>query len=92
MTNGVLSTIDDWTGVRYEGCPWRAFFEPIVRWTMEAYSFFESGQLAFYAPSPSHKQVEALRCFHRSVNAIHSQQRKLDREESERAREASRRG
>lgn len=46
-------------------CPWRAFKEPVVRDTLAAYRFFESGQLAeYWGHDPPSYAVEALIFYH----------------------------
>lgn len=93
MTNGILETVQDWTGARPPTCPWRAFYDPRVARVVRAYDAWnEGGQADYGVPRPSHWFVEAYAYFNRCVRSIFSQQRKMDREEVERARRAAAHG
>ena len=60
MSEGVMSAMRAATGSDALACPWRAFSDPLVQRVLSALPFFESGQLAFKLPAPSHRLVEAI--------------------------------
>lgn len=66
------------TGDTYTGCPWRAFTDPYVREVLDAYAFFETGQLSFYLPDPAHCIVEGLRHYHMVGARIRAKREKDD--------------
>lgn len=80
MTDGILSTVEEWTGSRPLTCPWRAFVDDLVREVLEAWTFFEKGALALFCPNPSHRLMMGLRCFAQAQNDIQSEQSRLDLE------------
>lgn len=43
-----------------EGCPYRCLRDPLVAATVQAWSWWEKGQLEVYAPDPPAVLVEAL--------------------------------
>lgn len=72
--------------MRTVGCPWYAFHDPFVGRVLAAHRFFESGQLAYYAPSPSHRLVEGVAYFHGVLNVLERKQFEQDQEERKRKR------
>lgn len=88
MTDGVLSTIKDWTGATVRGCPWSVFTDPLVRDVTEAYPMFKQGALAMYAPEPTHRLMAGLRHFHQARESIMSEQARLDAEAARQRRVA----
>lgn len=76
------------TGTKADTCPWSAFSQPIVRSVMDALPFFESGQLAFALPHPSHRLVEALTFYTSVDNRMQGKQMDREREKRERERAA----
>lgn len=80
LTDGILNTVEQWTGVRPLACPWRAFFDPFVARVMHAYRFFESGQLSWAHPTPSSRLVAGVEHYHGAVTACHGHRAKLDAE------------
>ncbi len=90
MTDGILSTIKDWTGADYKGgCPWMAFHDPLVRDVLAAWPFFENGTLALYLPDPPHRVMEGLRVFSRARDACAAEKARLDAEAAKRGRRPS---
>lgn len=79
MANAVQSVIEDWTGVRVEGCPWRAFNDPFVLRVLKTCSFFESGQMEWASPLPSNRLVEGVEFYQ---NADRTVQAKVLEEEA----------
>lgn len=86
MTDGVLNVIEDFTGYKPTGCPWRAFFDPLVERVVRAYAFFESGQLAWSEPHPSHRLVDGMSFYHRIDGMIHGKQLRQEQEQWRAAR------
>ncbi len=85
MTDGVLTTIKDWTGADYRGgCPWFAFRNPLVREVIHAWPFFDNGTLPLYAPVPSHRLMEGLRTFGQARDACAAERARLDAEAAKR--------
>lgn len=84
MTEGILSTVEDFTGYRPLACPWKAFFDPFVSRVLAAYRFFESGQLLWAEPRASHRLVEGVSFYHATDNGIFAKQMRMDREERRR--------
>jgi len=88
MSEGVRSAMRAATGSDAIGCPWRAFSDPLVQRVLSALPFFESGQLAFKLPAPSHRLVEAVGWYQTVSNrmtALEMDERKKERQ-SERTR------
>jgi hypothetical protein len=88
MTAGIRNTIKTMTGTYVDTCPWRAFKEPFVSRVIDAMRFFESGQLAFKVPHPSHRLVEGIAYYHSVDNRVYGSI--LDRDRAERKRESER--
>lgn len=72
VTDGILNVAEEWTGDRPMSCPWRALYEPFVQRVMEAYRFFESGQLAFRLPRPSYRLVAGISHYHEARGRVRS--------------------
>lgn len=89
MTDGIRSAVQDMTGHFVSGCPWRAFSAPIVREVMQAIQFFESGNLAFANPEPSHRLVEGIAFWNSGYNRMYSRQLEVERAERERERQTT---
>lgn len=88
MTAGIRQTMQQMTGANIDTCPWRAFRDPFVGRVLAAMRFFESGQLAFHAPNPSHRLVAGIGHYHSVDNRVHGAV--LDKEREDRKREADR--
>jgi len=87
MVRGVYQAIQEATGHAPDGCPWRAFFTPVVRDTLHYYPWFESGQLEFaLGADPPHRLVEALRTYHIALQYARQHQQQLERRARERSR------
>jgi len=66
------------TGVEPSTCPWRALYDPLVIEVIQAYRWFESGQLAlFIGEDPPAVLVEAIGIYHSAVRAVVSHDRQL---------------
>lgn len=79
MTDGILSTAAEWTGLRPRTCPWRAFYKPFTQRVLHAYRFFESGQLAWVEPDPSYKLVTGVAHYHTAMGRARIAQMEVDR-------------
>jgi len=80
MTNGILSTVEDWTGSYPLSCPWRPFMnDPLTRAVLDAWEFFQKGTLALFRPRPSYRLMMGLRCFSQAMSDIHAEQLALDK-------------
>lgn len=65
------------TGFRPAECPWRAFEDPIVSEVLDAYRWFESGQLAIQLGNdPPAILVEAIGVYHGALNRVWSHDRR----------------
>lgn len=89
MTNGVHTTIKDFTGASCGGCPWFVFNDPLVREVLAAWPFYKRGQLDVYNPDPSHRLVEGLRTFERAQDDCSAERSRLDAEAARNGRRAS---
>lgn len=72
--------VHDWTGEAQSGCPWFALRDPFVERVLRAYAWFESGQIAVHAPRASHRLIEGVGYYHRTVGLCQSKQMEIDRE------------
>lgn len=88
MTDGILSTIGEWTGVRPTTCPWQAFSQPIVRRALIAFDWYDKGQLETFEPDASNRLVEAVAFYARASAKVHSKRLRMEREEAQRKRDA----
>lgn len=86
MTDPVRKAVESYTGTPLYRCPWRAFYDPLVLRVMQAMPFFESGQLGFALPDPSHRLVQGIAFYQSASNRMTAQQMDLERDERERAR------
>lgn len=69
-------------GTRIHACPWRGFFDPVVRDVMDAMSWWETGQLALWlGDDPPNHLVEGVVIFRRALTAT----REHDRAEAKRS-------
>lgn len=82
MTDGIRRAMKELTDHEPIGCPWRALHDPFVVRVLAAMPFFESGQLAYGVPQPSHRLLAGMRHYHSAVERAHSRQ--LERERIER--------
>lgn len=78
MTDGVLGAVKAWTGVEQLGCPHRAFFSPFVVEVANAEAAWESGQMAWLHPDPSHVLVEGVKLYHQIALRVQNEVRKED--------------
>ncbi len=92
MTDGILSVATEWTGTNIAGigCPWRVFFDPFVQRVLDAYRFYDKGQLGTHAPNISHRVIEGVAHYARTANAIEWKRMELEREEFRRKAAGSR--
>ena len=89
MTDGILSTVEGWTGTRAIECPWRAFFDLFVARVRAAYEFFVEGQMAVAFPDPSARLVAGVLHFHRAVNSCERTRMEEERTQREQVRNAA---
>jgi hypothetical protein len=67
--------VETFTGTRAQTCPWFAFHDPLVVATLNAYSFYESGQLVFaLGEDPPHIMIEAIECYHSALARVRAKQ------------------
>lgn len=88
MTATVRQTIKTMTGTHVDVCPWRAFRDPFVGRVLDAMRFFESGQISFRVPNPSHRLVEGIAYYHTIDSRVYGAI--LDRDRAERKRDLDR--
>lgn len=74
--------LEDYTGSKLSGCPWRALADPLVVRLFDAWTFYETGQLAIALPQPSYREVQGLIHLRRVLDRIDAKER--EREERER--------
>lgn len=56
-------------GARPTTCPWRAFWDEDVATVINAYAWFESGQIAtFLGDDPPNVLIEGVSWFHRAMS------------------------
>lgn len=84
MTDGVRKVMQDMTGQTVGSCPWRALRDPLVVRVLAVMPFFESGQLAYVAPQPSHRLLCAVRYYETCYNSMYSKQQEADRKDNQR--------
>jgi hypothetical protein len=83
MAGAVLNAVEAWTGDRPDTCPWRAFYDTFVKRVMWAYRFFETGQLAWALPRPSHRLVCGIAHFHQALRSVEHKQIEEERRNRE---------
>lgn len=79
-TQVIRENVFAWTGEPQHGCPWYALRDPFVRRVLDAYPWFESGQINTYLPRASHRVIEGLGYYHGVIGICHSKQMELERE------------
>lgn len=86
LVTAVRDVMRDVTGDVYEGCPWRVFTDPYVHDVLNAYRWFESGQVAlsFGTIDGPNIIVEGVGHYHATLNRL----RLDDMERSAKARKA----
>lgn len=72
-------------GAELSQCPWLALSDPFVARVRAAMPFFESGQLGFGVPNPSHRLVDGISHFYTVSNRVYARQMEIDRAERQRA-------
>ena len=70
MTNPFLDACERWTGDRPDTCMWRALWDDFVGRIMQMFRWCEEGNLAWYAPDPSHREVEGLAYYRQVVAGV----------------------
>ena len=85
MTAPIRKTVAEMTGQPCRTCPWSALRDPFVHRVLAAMTFFESGQLAFALPAPSHRLVSGISFYHSTSNRMFAKQQELA--DQQRARE-----
>lgn len=73
--------IEKQCGERPSSCPWRALQDPIVHEAIEAYRWFESGQLATWlGPEPPAVIVQAIGIYHAAIGHVRANDMRLARQ------------
>lgn len=85
MTDGILNVVEEWTGVRCHGCPWRALQDPYVAQIFDLYHADEKGSLALYCPDPTEREIQGLVFLRSVLNRIDNQKLELERKRRESA-------
>lgn len=63
--------IEQSTGEPYGGCPWQAFEDPMVSAVVQAYPWFEKGELStLVGPAPSARFLEGFDLYRRTVQKL----------------------
>lgn len=71
-------------GQRPVTCPYWAFLDRTVREVLDAYGWFESGQVGLFAgDDPPNILVEAIGIYHRALNRIRAHDLELARQNTE---------
>ena len=85
---GVLVAVERVTGLRPPTCPWRAFYEPVVREVLAvSWACGEANALgAVLGPDPDHKLTAALGVYQRAKVATTADEQRIRDEERERER------
>lgn len=95
-TQGVFDVVEAWTGVAPISCPWRAFYDELVRRVLNVYEAWDKGQLSIVEPSPSHRLLQGVMFYARMVNVCRGKQMEIEREqrrvEADRQRDSQRGG
>ncbi len=89
MTLGIHSTIESMTGHRPFSCPWASLYDPFVHRVVIAHEHFAKGR-AVGVPRPSHRLMDGVSFYSRSLDSIEAQQ--LDDERKRLEAEAAKRG
>ena len=80
LTEPYFQAVKNWTGDRPLTCPWRAFYDPLVRDVIDIYPYFSTGQLAMVlGPDPPTKIIEALGYYHTVLERISAKQFEAER-------------
>lgn len=75
ITDPYFKAVEGWTGERPITCPWRAFYDPLVRDVLQVYPFYSSGQLAvILGPDPPLRIVEAVAYYSDKLERIRIKQ------------------
>lgn len=89
VARGVLTAVERVTGLRPPTCPWRAFYEPVVREVL-AVSWATGDAHALgpvVGPDPDHKLMVALGVYTRAKVATTADEQRIRDEERERERQ-----
>ncbi len=87
MTNGIREVVQRMTGDVIPSCPWRPLSKPFVGRVIELINAKEDGNMAFVAPSPSHRLVQGVQHYMAVDNQVHGLL--LDNERAIRERKAA---
>jgi hypothetical protein len=79
-TRAIRGVVYEWTGEPQQSCPWRSLRDPFVRRVVDAYPWFESGQIGTAFPGASHRFIEGLGYYHARLGLCHSKHMELERE------------
>jgi hypothetical protein len=83
MTDVVHNAIESMTGHRPSGCPWSVLSDPFVQRVIIAHEHREKGSLALAYPRPSHRLIEGLTFYSRTLESLDEQQLEQDRKQRE---------
>lgn len=84
---GTLRVIEKITGHRPPTCPWRAYYEPIVREVMDvAWSVDDGNLAATLGPDPDAVLRDAIGVYRRALSLTKAEEERLAREDAERKR------
>lgn len=79
----MIATVAAWTGVETSGCPWRAMNDPFVMRVFDLYRLYDKGQLGFFYPNLSARELEGVQFLASLFNLIDAQALELERKERE---------
>lgn len=89
VVGGVHELVERVTGVRPEGCPWRAFYDDEAVAVLRAFAWFDKGQAReWWGDDPPAWLVEATDRYRAALEAVRSDVLEQDRRDRERARAA----
>lgn len=84
-----MGAIERITGHKPSTCPWRAFYDPLVREVLEVFWSIEGGNLGgVIGEDPPGILVDAIGVFKRALDATQAEDDRLRREERETKRAA----
>lgn len=87
---GYLTTIERVTGHAPTTCPWRAFYDPLVREVLDI-SWADDGNLAaVIGMDPPYQLVQALGVYKRAVTMTRAEEERIQRDERKAKADAER--
>jgi hypothetical protein len=82
MTSNTHNAIEGMTGHRPVSCPWAALFDPFVHRVIVAHEHYENGRPSLVT-QPSHRLVEGVSLYSRTLDSIEAQQLEEARKKAE---------